>query len=238
MRKTLCLFLIVIFIPHLTACQSDKLLQTDSPHLLLTACVYYSVPGFYQSDLKGVRAGVVEVDDYGRTLVCFERHNYLTDKNECVYVICQRYSDSTIYFYENINYTWVSESIVDLENLKKLNDWNSEINESKFSFRRINVSFDLCLVNDRPFSSFSTDKFYLSLLDNHAITRDSVVSVTYCDWDNKNQVLYLLNLNDEEKYFCIVDEEYNTFVTKIENEYDLANEIIDLKHQSNWSCGS
>ena len=55
MRKTLCLFLIVIFIPHLTACQSDKLLQTDSPHLLLTACVYYSVPGFYQSDLKGVQ---------------------------------------------------------------------------------------------------------------------------------------------------------------------------------------
>ena len=158
MKKIFCSFLMVIFILfQLVSCQSEKLLQTNSDHLLLTACVYYSVPGFYQSDLKGASADIVETDDYGRTLVYFEGYNWLTNKNECVYVICQKYSNSTIYFYENNNYTWMHESITDIDNLKKENDWNSNIDESKFSSRRINVSFDLHLVNDSPFTDFSNE---------------------------------------------------------------------------------
>ena len=116
MKKLFCLFLTVVFLLSFTSC--EKLLETNAPHLLQPACVYYSVPGFYQLDLKGVQTEVIETDDYGRTLLYQKKHSRLTDKEEGVYVICQKQSNSTVYFYEDINYAWENESL-DLEKLKK-----------------------------------------------------------------------------------------------------------------------
>ena len=238
MKRLFCVVIIIImFLFPLTSCKAESLLKTNSPHLLLTACVYYSVPGFYQFDLKGNCAEVVDVDDYGRTLVSFEGYNWLTGKQEIVYVVCQKYNDSTIYFYEDSNYTWSSKSIVNLETLKKENDWNSVIDESKFSARRINVSFDLCLVNDSPFLDFSNERFYLSLSEICDISRETVASVAYCDWDGQNQALYLIVLNNDEKLFCIVDVEYNIFTAKIDDPYNFSDAMRSLKQKSNWFYG-
>lgn len=239
MKRFFCCFLMMmIFTGCLTSCISDSLLEIDSPHLLLTACVYYSVPGFYQSDMKGVRVETIETDDYGRTLVLCEKFNWLTEQYESAYVICQKYGDATICFYEDINYTWVDEFGKNLENLKRQNDWNKEINEAKFSSRnKIKVTIDLCLVKALPFSDFSDEKFYISLSEYCRINKEEITSVQYCDWNGQNQVLYMIKLKNDEKFFCIVDKEYNTFAVKIENPYDLSNDICELKRQSNWYYG-
>ena len=240
MKKFICLVLVIVMLLlFLTSCVFDALLKVDSPFLLLTACVRYSVPGFYQSDLKGAdtETDVVEVDDYGRTLICYTGYNFLTDKNECVYVICQKHSNSIVYFYENVNYTWAGESTTDLENFKKKNDWNCAINESKLSSRKVYVSFDLCLVKNSPFSKISDEDFYLSLSENCGIAQDMIYSVKYCDWDGQNRVLYLIRLENGEQLFCVVDTEYNTFTVEIENSNDFYAELYDLKHKSGWHYG-
>ena len=234
-KRLLCLCLIVIIIViSVTSCKSDDLLKTDSEHLLLLACVYYSVPGFYQSELKDSNVNVIETDDFGRTLVSFEGDNWLTDKFECVYVICQKYNDSTIYFYEDINYIWMNDSTTDLDNFKKHNDWNNNIDESKLSNREIRVSLDLCLVKDSPFSDFSDKKFYASLEEDCDINQEEILSVKYSDWDGEKHAMYLITLNSGDKYFCIVDTDYNTYTDKIENAYDFVEIIQELKHESNW----
>ena len=239
MKKLICSFLIVvIIICPLASCTSESLLKTNSSHLLLQACVHYSVPGFYQSDLKGNSADVVEVDDFGRTLVSFEGYNRFTDKDECVYVICQAYSDSTIYFYEDANYAWMSEPTFNLDDLKKENDWNCELNMLKCSARPIRVSFDLNLVKDFTFPDFSSNRFYYSLSITYGISKDSIASAINCDWDGHGHLLYALRLNNGEAYFCIVDTEYNTYAAGIESFYDCKDVIRQLKSDSNWHYGS
>lgn len=235
MKKKISLFLIVIFLLSLTSCQD--LTETNAPHLLQTACVYYSVPGFYQLDLKGIHTEVIETDDFGRTLLYQKKHSRLTDKEEGVYVICQKQSDSTVYFYEDINYAWENEAL-DLQKLKEENDWNTELQESKCSSRYIRVSFDLSLISDSPFEKFDDERFYSSLQRTHGIAEDAIRSVGFCDEDGGSNAVYFINLQNGEKYFCIVDAEYNTYVSKIKDPYNVSNEIINLKRLSNWSYGS
>ena len=216
-------------------CQSGILLRTNSESLLTTACVLYSTPGFYYEDLKETpSAKIVEVDDYGRKLLSYKDYNWLTEKEEHVYVICQKHENSTIYFYENINFAVVTESFESVDKLKQENDWNAPLDESKFAHHKIYVSFDLVLVKDHPWSRFSDDEFYLSLSEKYGIEEDEVAYTGYCDWNNKNQVLYYMELDNEEKYFLIVDKEFNVFLMKIEDPYNTRNERIELKKQTNW----
>ena len=43
-----------------------------------------------------------------------------------------------------------------------------------------------------------------------------------------------MELDNEEKYFLIVDKEFNVFLMKIEDPYNTRNELIELKKQTNW----
>jgi hypothetical protein len=197
--------------------------------------------------LKGLPSvNVIETDDYGRTLVSYEGYNEFTEKDECVYVICQKYENSTVYFYEDINYEWIGKETTDIEGFKNNNDWGKYfINESKLSGRKIHVSFDMKLVNDSPFSnnpssskSFSNEKYRKSLSDNCGIEWDSIVSGVDCDWDGNDQVLNVYCLDNGDKYFVITDIEYNTYAAKIEDPYNTHETVRALKEQSGWHYGT
>ena len=239
MHKILSLLLIIFLTLLLfTACNPNKLLETNSPHLLSTACAYYSVPGFFEPDLKDAHDNIIETDNFGRDLVYVKRYNFITQTSESAYVIIQKYGNSVVYFYENINYMFINDTNKTLDDLKKANDWNSALNESKLSSRKVSVSFDMFLEDYYPSHSLSSDDLFSSL-EKYSIKKDSVTEWFFCDWDKKNQVLFFMKLDNEEKYFFIWDIVSNdTFITKFEDLYDCSNELINLKSQSGWSYGS
>lgn len=238
MKKWICLIAIVsILALLLSSCNPEDLLKVDAPFMLQITCVCYSVPGYFQHDIKGFNVDVIETDDYGRTLIYFEGYNWLLNDNASVYVICQKCEDSTIYFYEDINYSWAENA--DLEKLKEMNDWNHEINNSKLSARKIRVSLDLCLLDQSPLpDDYSSSKFYQSLSELYGIHRDDIVSLDYCGSDCKTQELCIIGLYNDEKYFCIRDTEYNVYIAKIDDTTNLVDTIRALKSASGWHYGS
>ena len=239
MHKILSLLLIIVLTLLLfTACNPNKLLETNSPHLLSTACAYYSVPGFFEPDVKGVNQEFVETDNFGRNLIYIKKYNEISKTSESAYVIIQKYENSVVYFYENINYMFINDTNKTLDDLKKANDWNSALNESKLSSRKVLVSFDMFLEDYYPSHSLSSDDLFSSL-EKYSIKKDSVTEWFFCDWNNKNQVLFFMKLDNEEKYFFIWDIVSNdTFITKFEDLYNCSNELINLKSQSGWLYGS
>ena len=234
MKKIICFIVLVsLLILVLSSCKSEDLLKVDSPHLLQEACVFYSVPGYYTYDLKGVSVDVIETDDYGRTLLYFEGYNCLLNDNASVYVICQKCEDSTVYFYEDINYMWAENS--DLDKLKEINDWNHELNTSKLSAREIRVSLDSCLLKRSALpDDYSGEKFYKSLNKLCGIQKDNVAFVEYCDSDGQAQDLCIIGLHNGEKYFCIRDNEYNVYVAKIDDTKNFVDTLRKLKSESGW----
>lgn len=240
MKKSLLsmMVIVIIIIPLLfSSCATDELLKTNSTSILLQACVYYSVPGFYVADLKGTSPEILEVDAYGRTLVSLEKYNWLSGKNELVYVICQKYEKSSVYFYEDVNYLFDGEDNSDLSRLKSMNDWNCQIDESKFSKREVRISFDLFLVKDSIFPEVSTENFYNSLSKTSTITQEEVANIQKCDWDGKDHMLYVIFLNSGEKYFCIFDKKYNTYCRKIESNNYYLETLQSIKAESGWYYG-
>ena len=240
MHKILSLLLIIFLTLLLfTACNPNKLLEVNSPHTLSTVCVYYSVPGFFEQKLDYYNDDIIETDNFGRDLVYVKRYNFITQTPESAYVIIQKYGNSVVYFYENINYMFINDTNKTLDDLKKANDWNSALNESKLSSRKVLVSFDHFLVDYYPPQSIDYNDSYLSLEKHYSIKKDSITELYYCDWDNKNQILYFIRLDNEEEYFVIWDiENNNTFIAKVIDLYSCSNELINLKSQSGWSYDS
>ncbi len=246
MKKSVCLALVLIMLASLlVSCGGPLeklLLKTNSPGLLLTACFYLSVPGFYQRDLKGYSPDTVETDQYGRTLLCFTSYNNLSKTTETAYAICQKYADSTVYFYEDINYIRIeftqTKSIDSkLEELKERNDWNRPFDEKKCSVRKIEVSIDMVYVTERPSSPLSTEEYYSRLYQTDGITKEAIVSNAFCDSDGKKCVLYYLTLKNGAKYFYVMDTDGNLEVEKINDPYDCTAEIRALKQRSGWHYG-
>ena len=247
MKKSICAILVVIILTlSFSSCLSDKLTETNSQHILLEACVRYSVPGFYKEDTKGPPSPkVVETDDYGRILVAYEGYNKLTETDECVYVICQKYENSTVYFYEDINYEWIGKETTDIEGFKKDNDWNKEIDESKLSKRKVNINTTNQLVKNSVFSGSpsspdyrSREKLLQSLLENCSIESELIIVREFCDWDEKDWELYICILDNGDKYFFVTDLEYNTYAAKIEDPYDTSDTVHSLKEQCGWHYGT
>ena len=239
MKKICTLFCsLILSCMLLTSCSADELLKVSADFILLQAGVCYSVPGMYTPDFKGetVSAEILEKDNYGRTLVLGVAENFITNKEEHVLVIFQRHEKSKVYYYEDINYIFCESSNIDTDELKQNNDWNQPLDFSKCNKREVRVSLDLYLVMDSIFdnSRFDYETFYESLQKNYQISRDEVKFRIKCDSNRTNCDLFLLVLNNDDKYFCIVDSSFNAFCTKIDNVYDFREALIDLKRNSNW----
>ena len=127
------MLVILMCLISIVGCQNKyrKHISLDS-----AICASYAVPGMYCDDLKGGAFSyeIIEEDSYGRILYRFETINCLTEKEETVYVICQKTVSKYVYFYEDICYLFEENDNDDLMALKERNDWESELNTEKMWF--------------------------------------------------------------------------------------------------------
>jgi len=238
MKKSVCLALVLIMLASLLVSCGGA---SNSP-LLLDACFCHSVPGFYVTGTRGSASYIVETDDYGRTLLFKSSYSSLSNSREIAYAICQKYGNSTIYFYEDINYIrmeFTQTKSIDskLEELKERNDWNRPFDETKCSIRKIEISADDMFITKWPTSPLSTEEYYSLLYQTDGITKDAIISNYFCDSDGKKCVLYYLTLKNGAKYFYVMDTDGNLEVEKINDPYDCTAEIRALKQRSGWHYG-
>ena len=204
-------FIVIVLSANLFGCSND------SEHLSLPLCGSYAVPAMFCSDLKGSYSSSekLETDDYGRILFLYTAKHALTQQNECAYVICQKYDNEYVYFYEDICYHLGEATEVEKQTLKSQNDWNAPIDLSKASKRPNKSSFDLYIVSN-------TGLDYQSILQsckNHfGPNADDIVSLTFMDSDFSGHELLLLKLAPgaaPDTYIVLVDQYYDIALMSI-----------------------
>lgn len=121
-----------------------------SQEISLAACGSFSIPGMYCYELKGgsFNCEVLETDVQGRCLFAYSTWNEITEQEETAYVICQKYNQEQVSFYEGMCYTFENDSQQEFKELKELNDWNCDLDESKMTNCFYSVSFDLFLYEE------------------------------------------------------------------------------------------
>ena len=92
-------------------------------------------------------------------------------------------------------------------------------------------------MKDSIFSDVSIANFYNSLSNSSTITQEEIAEIRKCDWDGKDHMLYVIFLNNGEKYFCIVDKKYTTYCKKIESKNDYLETLQSIKVESGWYYG-
>ena len=200
----------------------------------LYAAGSYAVPGMYCSDLKGqdFSTDTMEIDSYGRVLFTYEGMNVITNQREKAVVICQKYDSKTIYLYENIAYLRGEYTSQDLDELKRVNDWNCPLNLDKCIARHYSVSLDRVMSFE---TSLEFNSVYSAVCEQFQVER----SVNHCilDVSSSGSELYwfvIPNGELEESYFVISDSDYNLQYVKIENVDDYESTLVTFKKEIGW----
>ena len=226
-KKILCCFVLIVLM--LTSC------STFSEKGMLAATGSYAVPGMSAGNIKGteVVCNILDEDQYGRLIYEFEAHNVITQKREKAIVIVQRYTDESVWFYEDICYLIEEYQQFDIDTLKEKNDWDKPLNEAKMTSRGYNVTFDLVLQresNVKPFDLRSKVANKLSIAENH---------LDFCLLDstaNGNDLYWFsANVNGEtQTYYVISDNNYNVKMHRITETDNFINELDEFKSLAGW----
>lgn len=128
---------------------SDLPLSEDT---LLSVCGSFAVPGLYCSDLKGgsFTVKVLERDGQGRILYEYTTKSLITGEQETAVVICQKYDNDFVYFYEDKCYLTGEPSEEEIRQLKVQNRWDEENPLAGSAKRKYTVTADLFLLIDTP----------------------------------------------------------------------------------------
>ena len=155
-------------------------------------------------------------------------------------MICQKYTDDCVYFYEDICYMRNDISDEKIATLKKLNDWNLPLDYGKMSSRKFNVTLDLELntvIDDEYKIVYSKVKD--SCTDELGLNNEEIKECFILDEDCKGNYLYFIRssskTNNEDKYyFMIVDTSYTlSFMEILELEnFDVG--LSEFKKSNGW----
>lgn len=204
----------------------------------LAICASYAVPGMYCDDLKGGAFSyeIIEEDSYGRILYRFETINCLTEKEETVYVICQKTVSKYVYFYEDICYLFEENDNDDLMALKERNDWESELNTEKMSRRESMITFDIFIEKDCDLDYF---KVLEAGMKKFEVSKEEFDIVSFLDADSEGKGMYLFSVGEEEKvekYIAIVSTGYEISYMEAPDEI-YAETFAEFKKENGWKYG-
>ena len=202
------------------------------------ACASFAVPGIF----SGIRTywDVIEKDAQGRELFeIVEDNAFMDEAYEMVYVICQKYDDDYVYYYEDSAHMLKSSKTDSIEALKERNDWGKPLDESKMSRRTATFTFDMTIIVD---DGLDNDKVKDVLSQELGTTSDAIVHIYFDDMDPNGLVLYDVLIKDpvtEQKtyYFAIFDSAYHVSILTVEdiNEYDKG--LREFKQANGWEYG-
>jgi len=231
-------FVIILLICTMLTCFSSCRLPVSEGHSL-SAVGSFAIPGMFISDLRGASTEieVQERDDYGRILFRYTAYNEFTKQTEDAMVICQKYNQKKVYFYEDVCYLISDISNISVDELKSANDWNLPLDESKMSIRSYYISFDLFLSSDYPISTSRSrvEKAYEKYFKDSG---NQIVSFWRTDLDEGGKNLHIVILQNadgvEEQYFSVIDSSYQINVMKITDYATALSQLREFKKQCGW----
>lgn len=190
------------------------------------------------NDLQFDRASIIEVDNWGRSLIRYRTPSVsLSDYIE-IYLICQKTENGLTYFYRDYCYIIryeesepFSEDAIAL--LKERNDWNKALDMSKMG----------CVSLEKPDNVLYRPDFEKLLLLRLGLSSEYGVISHAMDYISPGQQLYFANvfLLDEEKnrlfdkYYLIICESGSRPIVasqEIENSVDCQDAVAAFR--SNW----
>lgn len=209
--------------------------------------VVYNVPcTFSVNEGETADTEVVEKDSYGRRLFSYSMYRdkgFNGYERICIYAICQKSDKNYAYFYEDIFFiiadSFESFEEGDIENLKKLNDWDQPLNQDRLA----KTSMDTKYTNYRRQIN-SREIFESTILEN----TDLIASPYLVNVDKNEKVFYYVGVSSIDKegiakyhnsYFMMLnsDGSYDpdNFVVEIEDIYNYHDQMRTFKKKNGWS---
>ena len=236
--KRIALFVIISFLSIcLTSC---RLFYANSDNDACTICARRSVPGMFDSELNnGFSADAIETDSKGRILFKYRSENWLKGKEESILGIIQHNDKKFVYFYEDIHYIPYTNSSEKIEEFKKLNDWNEELNFDKMSRESLKATID-SVIFPLYDEKIQGETVLTEIAKKFDLDEDQFECL-FLDYDGKKTELYFISFvneeNEEKNYWLICNEDYE--INYI--EFDLANidmkALSEFKRSNGWYYG-
>lgn len=223
-------FIIVVFIilpVMLGSCNYEI-----SDHLMYEAACSYVVPGFFSPDLKGKSGEIIEKDNYGKVLYHTTGLDMFSNDVIDVYIIIQKKDNESVAFYEDTGFVRGKMNDEQLADYKKINEWNLPIDDSRLSYRKIEITFDIFIKS----SNLTMNKLKSAIKDKLDIG-DSVFDIAFDDENGNGKFLYVVRCESKEKqefYFVISDDKYNLSVLKVDNIADFTSSLNEFKQNNGW----
>lgn len=218
----------------LTGCKSN------SQQMDLAICGSYGVPGMFCHELKGgtYYCEILETDSQGRVLFSYTTHSVITDEDETAIVICQAIDSKNVYFYEDQCYLLGEPEDSDIEPLKEQNDWDCVLDYSKMSKRSNKVSFDLYIVTNNELVHKDVKN---ACTEELGIEESQIKELCILDKDPSGSGLYRLIVENDgidEKYYVLVNTDYEVALMEGSNEHAAPADIALFKQSNGWEYGA
>ncbi len=233
-RKIVCIAILILLLMPLVSCSFNYQKQEA---LFVVAKV--SLPGNRIWDLKGTdtKVEILEEDSQGRILYSCKTKNYITGKKETAILVLQKYDRKHAYFYEDVCYILFDANKDEIAQLKKQNDWNKPLNESKMSRRAAKASFDHVLIFDYG-DNADTTRLRPACANYFSVLESQIMDLWLHDYST-NQCIYLVQTKNSNgnmmTYFVVWNYNKQKIVAHLEVEELSPNfSLAELKNQVNW----
>ncbi|MEG0578176.1 MAG: hypothetical protein RR500_10030, partial [Bacilli bacterium] len=210
----------------------------------LYSLIVDNIPGLVTSRPGNATIEILETDQYGRTLFTYRgdasRYDGYAD-TLYIYAICQQVKDKNVYYYEDYFYILADSAdsfySEDINELKKINDWQLPIDESK-----------MAILHE---SSASVSSKVKEIFDSKHNPTNSEINIDFIGEDKNGESAYFISaFRTEEKnankneiifdgnYLMILDKEgeydKNNYLIRIDDIYNYQPELHELKIKNGW----
>ena len=221
------------------------------------ACCAHAIPGMHSDYFDG-QIWLMETDVCGRTLIKYRAFDEVTRWWTNAYVICQRITDTQVFFYEDICYLiekreeqtedgysgaargTVSVSNEQIAELKARNDWDLPINEEKMATRTVTAE------NIWGTSYIYTGERYKTEFVKalETVLETDVYTIVFQDADGTGHEIYYVDTMDFRQYMVMVSHDSTADDGKQIVLFEIENEVLDrdayvaFKKANGWVYGS
>ncbi len=239
-----CLSIMMICALCLTACSVLKMPMAEDRIIAGTQSCY-AIPGFYESDWHSVKADIIDEDNYGRMLFA------VSARGMNAVGICQKHTDSAVYYYDNINYVYTDEynecSTEMMEKLKSANDWNKpEFDDSKMvkRWKHNQYDFGAYIMYGNTMHEECSKIIDNTLLPNY--DENCICKMAFCDRSKTGQELFFIQISATTDENGTVDDYYllllnpdgtcdsETQLLKIDDIHNSNETLARIKEQNGW----
>ncbi|MDD3127534.1 MAG: hypothetical protein PHC32_06720 [Candidatus Izemoplasmatales bacterium] len=246
MKKTF-LFLIGMLVFCLASCGDQWSYRGNNSELHSVAV--YSVLGVESNFADEIT--IIEEDGHGRVMFTFvPRYAINNETAYMVLLISQKTEDDFAYFYEDVNFLITTEetfsggplvfSEEDIDNLKTINDWGNEFDESKCI--KVPVS------NKKELGTIENDIIETAFTESISIEENHNIWICFLNQDEYGRQIYYIQLAEQlsnpdgfiyEKGYVIVfyqngtyDE--NTYILELADKFNYQIALSEFKALNNW----